>query len=625
MLTPFDRARAYVAKVPGAISGQSGHSATYDLARVLVHDFALPRDEAMRLLQDWNLTCSPPWSQRELEHKINQAESRPHSTPRGSKLSSVGSAPTVSATGRFIVNRGMGAQLVEHHGGADATEAIALLRTAFDPEDLVCICAQSIQSDDGKFRPGSHGVFKTAAQFVAEIEGGANPWTSPSESGRWIRINPYKIGSQNGADSNVSVYRHVLIEFDDLPEPEQLAVLRESNLPLTCIISSGGRSYHGWVRVDAVDRHQWEERRDQIYTYLEDARPCPANKNPGRFSRLPGCERGASVQRLIAGRTGPETWDEFEAWLRRKDLPQAMTYQQVKAVEIEPDPTCILGERWLCRGGSLTIVSTSGIGKSSFVLQFGVALATGTPFFGIANPKGECLRVGLIQAENDWGDLREALDGAGLWLSHIGRGGDGATQKLQQNMLFFRENVKTGAPFLAVLRQIIKEHQLQVVILDPLMAFFGDDVSDQKAMSCFLRNTLQPILEESGCVAILVHHTAKPKSEQSKNPNDIAYLGAGSSELTNWTREIAVLQREPGTDDVPGAFKLTLCKRGKRAGLRTKEGAQTHQIRIDHAKEGIFWRYADPLPIAPADDSPEYVPSRKYTSRPPKSKRGFED
>lgn len=610
MLT-IDRARAYAAKVPGAVSGQGGHSATYDLARVLVHDFALPRAEALAILSGWNATCSPPWSQRELEHKIDEAERKPHTNPRGSKA--VEAHSTVSATGRFVLTRNAAPFTLPERNNR---ETIDFLRSAFLPTETICICTQS-DGEDGKHRPGSHGTFRPVEWFIEQIEAGENAFTCESESGRWIRINPYRPDSTTGADSGVSVYRHVLVEFDDLTEAEQLQALRESNLPLTAIISSGGRSLHGWVRVDAPDKRTWESRRDAIYQYLEDLGPCPANKNPGRFSRLPGCKRGEQWQRLISLRHGPETWEEFEVWLRRRDLPKAMSVVDLRKVEISPDPTCILGERWLCRSGSLTIVSSSGVGKSSFVLQFAVAMATGVPFFGIQHPQGQPLRVGMIQAENDWGDVREAMDGTMFWLCASGRGDAELANLLNTNLILFRENTKTGGVFLGILRQLIKEHRLEVIIIDPLMAFFGGDVMDQKSMSVFLRNTLQPILDETGCVVVLVHHTSKPKAEaKPQSASDMAYLGAGSSELTNWSREVAVLQREPdGKDGTRGAFTLTLCKRGGRAGMRDGDGKHSHRIRVDHSKRGIYWEHAKPLPVED-DDEPK---KPRFKSREPKS------
>lgn len=68
-----DRARSYLTKLPYAISGSDGHGRTYHAACVLCVGFGLSADDAMSLLLEWNQGCSPPWSERELNHKINCA------------------------------------------------------------------------------------------------------------------------------------------------------------------------------------------------------------------------------------------------------------------------------------------------------------------------------------------------------------------------------------------------------------------------------------------------------------------------------------------------------------------------------------------------------------------------
>lgn len=67
------RARAYAQRVPGAISGSGGHSHTLKLAVVLVRGFELDADRALAVLSEWNRTCSPAWSARDLRHKIKSA------------------------------------------------------------------------------------------------------------------------------------------------------------------------------------------------------------------------------------------------------------------------------------------------------------------------------------------------------------------------------------------------------------------------------------------------------------------------------------------------------------------------------------------------------------------------
>ncbi|MFT3784759.1 MAG: bifunctional DNA primase/polymerase [Tepidisphaeraceae bacterium] len=78
------RATAYLRKMQPAISGQGGHGRTYAAATVLVHGFCLSEAEAFDLLkQEYNPRCDPPWTDHELEHKVADATSCPHTKPRG--------------------------------------------------------------------------------------------------------------------------------------------------------------------------------------------------------------------------------------------------------------------------------------------------------------------------------------------------------------------------------------------------------------------------------------------------------------------------------------------------------------------------------------------------------------
>jgi hypothetical protein len=78
------RAEAYLDRIPPAISGAGGHSQTYAAATAMVHGFGLDADTALRLLVDrYNPRCEPPWTEKELRHKVDDAASRPHEKPHG--------------------------------------------------------------------------------------------------------------------------------------------------------------------------------------------------------------------------------------------------------------------------------------------------------------------------------------------------------------------------------------------------------------------------------------------------------------------------------------------------------------------------------------------------------------
>jgi KaiC/GvpD/RAD55 family RecA-like ATPase len=67
------RARKYVSKMPGAVSGSGGHNATFRVACILVLGFGLSESDAMGVLTEWNSKCSPPWAERALLHKVQDA------------------------------------------------------------------------------------------------------------------------------------------------------------------------------------------------------------------------------------------------------------------------------------------------------------------------------------------------------------------------------------------------------------------------------------------------------------------------------------------------------------------------------------------------------------------------
>ena len=86
-----DRARKYVEKMPPAISGNGGHDALFAVACVLIHGFDLPEPEAWLILCEYNARCQPPWSDRELRHKLRSAgqltrRSRPRGYLRGANV-----------------------------------------------------------------------------------------------------------------------------------------------------------------------------------------------------------------------------------------------------------------------------------------------------------------------------------------------------------------------------------------------------------------------------------------------------------------------------------------------------------------------------------------------------------
>ena len=164
-----------------------------------------------------------------------------------------------------------------------------------------------------------------------------------------------------------------------------------------------------------------------------------------------------------------------------------------------------------------------------------------------------------------------------------------ATSALQDRFAIFAESVQTVEEFANAVRLLVAKHKPDLVWLDPLLSFIGDDISKQDVCSYFLRNLLNPIAHETGVVWMMMHHTPKPstdpKSKSGWNATDHSYAGTGSSELTNWARAVCVLQ---STKD-EGRFVLRLAKRANSASATDVEGGRTNLIHLKHAEGSILW------------------------------------
>jgi len=615
MTTLLERAALWLAKVPPAISGSGGHSQTYTAAVGLVHGFGLSDTDAFALLSDWNRSCQPPWQDRELLHKIRQANEKSHSKPRGhlANSSSTVSIEPLDLT-RVRFSRPKPVEASQKSDGSvepsapsnppaapipashDASEFKRFLTSAFAPTEVVCICEQV---EDGT--PMTSGSFLPVEDWIARFDDPESILFRPDRNqGVFVRINPFKPNFYSGSDNDVMAYRHVLVEFDQKPKAEQEQLLRSSGLPISVLIDSGGKSIHAWVRVDAPNRKEWDARRDLIYSSIPGVDP--KNKNPSRFSRLPGAWRGQERQKLLANSIGARSWEE---WLTdRESIDDSATIVSIKDLmnfDSDNDPDNLIGKRWLTRGSSMILSGGTGIGKSSLMMQIVIRWCLGKDFFGIAPVRP--LKIGVIQAENDKGDLAEAFQGVGHGLDLK----PDEMKSLQHQLEFRTEAVRTGDAFLAYARRFILRSKLDVIVADPLFSYFGGDLSDQGEVSVFLRNRLQPILHQTKVAWIWMHHISKAqrKDGEPMTTMELAHAGFGSSELANWAREIAVLA-EVGQHQ-PRRFQLAFCKRGSRL--------DANSLHLQHSPKGIVWEQWNPMVMTGAQLKEPKPPDRRPRRR----------
>lgn len=599
----LERARRWLAATPPAVAGNDGHGHTYHVVSELLHGWDLGPNQVLGLIRDWNARCDPPWTAKELNHKVEQAMSRSHEydKPRGHRLKS-------EAPPRYEIPGPITRVILKPAAAPDSSDpkpalpepiedgCRKLLMACFEKGEGIGI-TEATFIEDGRCIPAGSGLVLSREEWIAKLDArGGDPnriWAAEGNPGAFIRVNPMKVGG--ASDGDVTAYRHALLEFDGISLEEQWHVIKESRIPSTAVVYSGGKSVHAWVKVDAKDRIEYSSRVAELLKALEGYGPDQKNKNPSRLARLAGMKRGDKVQSLLALNIGEKSWSEWKA--RQADIGTTL-YRVKDLLDFDPanDPNQVLGRRWLCKGHACLIVGASGIGKSTLTMQLAVGWAAGLSPFGIK--PNAALKTLIIQAENDIGDLSEQFRGAAM--GHLPRD-PGIAKTLQENVIFIRETVHTGKRFVERLQSLIDQHKPAIVWIDPLLSYIGDDIGDQRVASEFLRNWLGPLLESTGVVLMVVHHVRKPSQNDSRTSTDLQYLAAGSSELVNWARAVVYLESPS-----EGTYRLRFLKRGSRAEAVDHEGNVSDSIWVERGKGGMqTWTACAPPP--PKEDDKNKV------------------
>lgn len=328
-----ERISRYLSQVPGAISGQEGHKQTFKVAMILYNGFGLEESEALRWLEDYNEKCQPKWTEKELRHKVSEAAKQTYKDKRGHLLRNgeivrdevVRNVPPKPPTQQRIdpvscIENFLRSFRCNEHEIYEASpikpsddfaeDGVLVLEHLFKAGEFVNFVSafkMSADADGGeKAVPGNRGE-------TVERDNLMNDWLlsgmPQSQCGGWLRMNP--LDGDGIADKNVTVFRHILLEFDKIPIELQLSLFAKIPLPISAILTSGGKSIHAWVKADCRDDTDYRDSAEMLLKMLERFGLDRKNKNPSRLSRLPGVTRvlgasGDGRQRLLYLNPNPE-------------------------------------------------------------------------------------------------------------------------------------------------------------------------------------------------------------------------------------------------------------------------------------------------------------------------------
>ena len=377
------------------------------------------------------------------------------------------------------------------------------LETLFDSTENVGYVT-SVWEKDGKYLPSKGHCDRTAGQLIQELNKcdgdiGSVFGDYNKEAGAWIRFNP--LDGKGVKNENVTDFRYALVESDVMEVEKQNAIIKELELPVACLVYSGGKSIHAIVRIDATDYGEYRKRVDYLYKVCEKngLKIDSQNRNPSRLSRMPGVERKGQKQFLIDTNIGKQNWAEWFDWIEgvNDDLPEPESLKGVWDNLPDKAPPLIAGV--LRQGHKMLMAGPSKAGKSYALIELCIAIAEGTGWFGWQCAKGRVMYVNLeldrASCLHRFKDVYTTLELSPNSIGNIDiwnlRGKSVPMDKLAPKLI----------------RRAQKKDYIAIVI-DPIYKVItGDENSaDQMAHFC---NQFDRVCTDLGSAVIYCHHHSK--------------------------------------------------------------------------------------------------------------------
>jgi hypothetical protein len=355
-----------------AIAGSHGHTALFNATRALVHGFGFTPGEARPFLDEFNQRCQPPWSEGELNHKLRSVDGLASKWPRG-YLRNEGDWKPSSAQ-----RRDLGIPTEAEVRKKVDFELAKLQRIAApwrDKVDLLWLANRSTQDpatmSGEKFLRGLYGPTEKVLCFTNEYSQGEALWPDqvpPTEGkvGVWYLPQPVTGEYMPNPDGKpgpageppppsrrigrcVTAFRYLIIESDEAPMRDWLGFIVQVPLRIEALYTSGSRSIHALVRINARTYEEWHAKKRELLPFLAATWMCGADRNTSatavRLSRLPGCLRHGKMK--VDNLTGQplRRWVKFPTPGEQKLLYYRPGAEARPLIELSPERD--VQEYWL--------------------------------------------------------------------------------------------------------------------------------------------------------------------------------------------------------------------------------------------------------------------------------------
>lgn len=339
----IERVRRFVAACPDAIAGQGGHATTFRVVCSVFWGFGgskgLSETECWAVLNEYNGRLGEKWTERDLQHKVRSVFRGVQRFPQGHLVDGEGGqerpiyVPAAKSREKVKFDAEKLARVQRAEWKCDfawlrarsshdpmKVECGAMIDALFDAEERVmAFTAMRSVGDYMRWRGEWFALGRNPQQRAQRVKEGPKR----SREGCVMLIQPVdgawhpvtgKTNLSRRTMKSVTAWRHMLWESDEAPHEQWLNALAQVRMPIVAITTSGGRSLHALVRVDAESYDEFSRIRLAARECMTELGFDPhALSNPTAAMRLPNTWRegkmkggqfepfpnGARCQRLI--------------------------------------------------------------------------------------------------------------------------------------------------------------------------------------------------------------------------------------------------------------------------------------------------------------------------------------
>lgn len=334
-------------------------------------------------------------------------------------------------------------------------DLIKLLEAAFQPTDTI----------DFKVAETPQAHREVVSTVLAQAEHITKIMKSlDGPEGALISINAT---TSDEAKDDSWKFRYAVVDSPRMGLSKQLAFYKALNLPCVALVNSGANTVQAWVRIEAADSTEYNERIDFLYSTLEDNgfKADTTLKSPSIMVRMPGVLRQGKQQYLIGLNEGAKSWKEWQEWvdycLDGNPMVELASYHNQA-----PSPETLFIDNVCKAGDFLIITAPPKAGKSLALIDLALALTQGEEWVGLHTTATDVLYINFDQSKTSYltrlhqiaNERRCEAATPRLGLLHL----RGISMPMQEMAEFLVRRIDGARKY--------EDHDYRVVIVDPLLA-----------------------------------------------------------------------------------------------------------------------------------------------------------